>query len=338
MIYDKISLCKGSLIRILVIVIALLLQPLKAEVTNITASQRTDGSQLVDIYYDLSGTSQYYQVSAEASLDGGNTYNSISNASGDVNFGVEPGNNKHIIWSVGTEYPNQFSSSTKIRITAIANDQPPPPDALVDIDGNVYQTIQIGNQIWMAENLRVTHYRNGDAIPNITNNGDWGSLSTGGYGVYNNDQSNADIYGNLYNWYAVNDSRTIAPEGWHAPTDAEWKELEMALGMSQSEADDTGWRGTNEGSKLAGNAGLWTNGGLENNTEFGTSGFTALSGGYRNYANGSYSHMGSYGYFWSATEYGSSSAWYRGLDSNYSDINRYGNDKRSGFSVRCVRD
>ena len=94
----------------------------------------------------------------------------------------------------------------------------------------------------MAENLKVTHYRNGEAIQ-----GCWS---------HNNNAQNAEIYGRLYDWYAVNDSRKIAPAGSHVPTDDDWKELEMYLGLSQSEADDTGWRGTNEGSKLAGNASL----------------------------------------------------------------------------------
>ncbi len=139
-------------------------------------------------------------------------------------------------------------------------------DTVTDIDGNVYQTIQIGNQVWMAENLKVTHYRDGTSIQYVQNEltepDVWETLTTGAYCYYDDSQSNQTTYGNLYNWYAVADSRNIAPEGWHVPTDAEWKELEMALGMSQSEADDAGYRGTNEGSKLAGNAGLWTDGEL----------------------------------------------------------------------------
>jgi len=209
---------------------------------------------------------------------------------------------------------------------------------VVDIDGNVYQTVQIGDQVWMAENLKVSHYRNGDAISTGHSDSEWQSLSTGAYAVYEDNESNADTYGYLYNWYAVDDSRNIAPEGWHIPTDAEWKELEMYLGMSQSEADDIGWRGTNEGSKLAGRADLWNDGGLENNAEFGTSGFTALPGGYRYDSYGYYYHMGNGGSFWSSTEYGSSSAWLRSLSYDYSDVRRYDYDKQYGFSVRCVRD
>jgi len=208
---------------------------------------------------------------------------------------------------------------------------------VIDIDGNVYQTVQIGSQWWMAKNLKVTHYRNGDDIPLLTSNADWTSTTNGAYCVYDNDPSNADTYGNLYNWYAVNDSRNIAPEGWHVPTDDEIKELEMALGMSQSEADNEGWRGTNEGSKLAGRADLWVNGALENDPEFGTSCFSFLPGGYRYYSSGGYSGMSTNSYLWSASENGVY-AWRRKLNYYYATIYRNTNYKRYGFSVRCVRD
>ena len=132
-------------------------------------------------------------------------------------------------------------------------------------------------------------------------------------------------------------NRNIAPDGWHVPTDDEWKELEMALGMSQSEADDPGWRGTNEGSKLAGNADLWNDGDYENITEFGSSGFTALPGGYSGH-NGSYSLQGFLGYFWASTGLNSYSAWYRTLYYDYSDVGQNVLNKEYGFSVRCVRD
>lgn len=215
----------------------------------------------------------------------------------------------------------------------------PPP--VTDYDGNVYTTVQIGDQIWMAENLRVTHYRDGSAIPTGYSNTDWSNLGdteTGAYAVYDGNASNADTYGYLYNWYAVADSRNIAPEGWHVPTDAEWKELEMALGMSQSEADDISWRGTNEGSKLAGNADLWRHSGLENDSEFGASGFTALPSGFR-VIDGSYYGMGGRAHFWSASEYYSYLAWSRKLDYIGSGVYRgNGNKGSSGFAIRCLRD
>ena len=116
-------------------------------------------------------------------------------------------------------------------------------DTVTDIDGNVYQTVEIGNQIWMAENLKVVHYRNGDPTPKITDNAEWSTSTTGAYCNYSNVDSLADTCGSIYNWYAVCDNRNIAPEGWHVPSDDDWKELEMYLGMIQLVADSTGWRG-----------------------------------------------------------------------------------------------
>ncbi len=131
-----------------------------------------------------------------------------------------------------------------------------------DIDGNSYKTVKIGEQIWMAENLKVTQYRNGDPIPNLTDENDWENTEQGAYCNYDNNEDNVETYGRLYNWYAVDDKRGLAPNGWHIPTDDEIKELEMYLGLSQSETDNITSRGTNEGSKLAGNADLWSNGNL----------------------------------------------------------------------------
>lgn len=210
---------------------------------------------------------------------------------------------------------------------------------VTDIDGNVYPTILIGDQEWMAENLKVTHYRNGDPIHHVTDNDQWTSLSSGAYCYYDNDPSNVDTYGALYNWYAVDYSRNIATAGWHVPTDNEIKELEIYLGMTQAQADDTGYRGTNEGSMLAGNANLWYDGALENNSEFGTSGFTALPGGYRYGYDGGFYDIGYYAGFWSSTEYYSyNSAWYRSLNYRNSEVVRGNSSKVHGFSVRCVRD
>ncbi len=90
-------------------------------------------------------------------------------------------------------------------------------DTVTDIDGNVYKTVKIGNQVWMAENLKVIHYRNGDEIPHHADDGDWNS-STGAWCSYDNEKGNVEIYGRLYNWFAQNDSRGLAPEGWHVPT------------------------------------------------------------------------------------------------------------------------
>ncbi len=206
---------------------------------------------------------------------------------------------------------------------------------VTDIDGNTYQTVLIGDQCWMAENLKVTRYRNGDPIPNIAGT-DWGLLSTGAYCDYHNDVNNVATYGRLYNWYAVNDSRHIAPEGWHVPTDTEWKQLEMYLGMSQSQADATVWRGTDEGGKMK-EAGTshWHSPNIGATNE---SGFTALPAGFRGASDVYYFDLGSYAYFWSSTGSTELHAWYRDLQNNHSEVYRYNFNKREGRSVRCVRD
>lgn len=203
---------------------------------------------------------------------------------------------------------------------------------VTDIDGNVYQTVKIGKQLWTAENLKATHYRNGDAIPNVTDAAEWSNLTTGAYCEYENKSDDVETYGRLYNWYAVNNSRNIAPEGWHVPSDEEWKQLEMFLGMSQSEADDSGWRGTDEGSKLKSTSG-WSNFG--NGTD--DYAFAALPGGYRS-SGGTFGNMGSNAGFWSSAENNSNHAWLRGLYYYYAYIGRYSNYKHYGFSVRLVRD
>ena len=157
--------------------------------------------------------------------------------SGDTGKGVIPGTNKHIVWDFYADNPNVSGSGYRVRI--IADDH---SGYCVDIDGNVYKIIKIGDQWWMAENLKVTRYRNGDQIPNIENASEWSALLTGAYCVYENKVSLADTFGYLYNWYAIDDSRNIAPAGWHVPTDEEWKQLEMYLGMSRLDADEGGDR------------------------------------------------------------------------------------------------
>ena len=191
----------------------------------------------------------------------------------------------------------------------------------------------------MAENLKVTHYNNGDEISTGYSNEGWIELETGAYAIYNNDPNNIETYGNLYNWFSVDDDRDLCMEGWHVPSDQEIKELEMYLGMSEEEANSMSYRGTNEGSKLAGNADLWNwIDELENNSEFGISGFNAIPAGFRQYNSGLYLVMGSRYYFWSSTNYNSTHAYFRNLDMLYSSVYRFTTVMSFGFSVRCLAD
>jgi uncharacterized protein (TIGR02145 family) len=207
--------------------------------------------------------------------------------------------------------------------------------ALMDVDGNVYKIVKIGSQWWMAENLKVTRYRNGEAITVVTDPDTWSTLTTGAYCNYDNDEANVATYGRLYNWYAVTNSRRVAPQGWHVPSDDEWKQLEMTLGMSQSDADGVGNRGTNEGGKLKeiGTA-HWNE---PNEGAVNESGFAALPGGQRIYS-GIFNLMGLGATFWSSTEFNDERAWHRSLYYEYSDVTRNSPLKNFGFSLRCVRD
>ena len=207
---------------------------------------------------------------------------------------------------------------------------------VTDIDGNVYLTVVIGDQEWMAEDLKVTRYRNGDGVPNETDGETWAGLTTGAYCEYGNDPNNVTTYGRLYNWYAVNDTRGIAPAGWHVPSDEEWKQLELNLGMSQAQADDIHWRGTDEGGKLKeSGTSHWLppNAGATN-----SSGFTALPGGDRYYGGAFSTLLGEAANYWSTTEYPGEVAWHRFVYYQNSQIYRGHDSKRYGFSIRCVKD
>ena len=204
-------------------------------------------------------------------------------------------------------------------------------DTVTDIDGNVYQTVQIGEQLWMKENLKVTHYNNGDEIPTGYSNDEWANLSTGAYAVYDDNESNADTYGYLYNWYAVDDDRGVCPASWHVPTDGEYTALSDYLGGTSVAGGKL--KECTEGSCPESEYWYSPNTGATNE-----SGFTALPGGAHYYYYGNGRHMGYNGSFWSSTEYGSNDAWHRGLDHDYSEISRRDYGKDSGFSVRCVRD
>ena len=193
-----------------------------------------------------------------------------------------------------------------------------------DIDGNVYKTLTIGTQTWMAENLKTTKYRNGDKIgttspatKDIRN-----EISPQYQWAYDGKENNADTYGRLYTWYTVTDSRGVCPIGWHVPTDAEWSTLTTFLGGEivaygkLKETGETHWIKYDTGS----------------NETF----FTALPGGLRN-GSGTFVDIGSRGNWWSSAEYGTSDAWYRLMDYNFSSVYRYLLLKRNGISVRCIK-
>ena len=199
---------------------------------------------------------------------------------------------------------------------------------ITDVEGNSYKSVYIGTQQWMGENLKTAKYSDGTSIPNITDNTQWSNNTTGAWAYYNNDAANNAKYGKLYNWYAVspitNGNKNICPIGWHVPSDAEWTVLTDYLGGQNvaggklKEVGTTSWLSPNTG---ATNASL----------------FTGLPGGSR-YYNGDYYYIGIDGYWWSSTENNTDNAWNRNLNNDAGNAYSINYNKRTGFSVRCLRD
>jgi uncharacterized protein (TIGR02145 family) len=194
---------------------------------------------------------------------------------------------------------------------------------------NITDTVKIGTQVWMSKNLNVDHYRNGELIPEVTDTLEWISLKTGAWCYYNNDSATGEIYGKLYNWYAVNDPRGLAPKGWHVPGNKEWGKLisnlggEKVAGSKLKEAGTSHWKSPN----------------TESTNEVG---FTAIPGGWRSLGGiidpSGFNYIGIYGNWWTSSESDAENAFYINLISMFTIANIYAYYKEDGFSVRCVRD
>jgi len=238
-------------------------------------------------------------------------------------------NSIYYVWAyatnnIGTSYGKVVTFKTSLWVG----------ETVTDLDGNVYHTVTIGTQVWMAENLKTTKYTNGDPIPNITDGYLWLNSSTGAYCNYENDLYLANgvgstVYGRLYNWFAVNDSRKIAPSGWHIPTDAEWTILttylggENVAGAKLKESGTTHWQGLNF------------------QTSTNETYFTALPGGsnsgsYNNLSSG-YNYIFSEGHWWSSSTYSPYLAWYRSMRVGDNGVWRENAGFVYGISVRCLK-
>lgn len=218
--------------------------------------------------------------------------------------------------SAGTAYGNQVQVLTMMS----------------DIDGNIYKTVIIGDQVWMAENLMTITFNNSNSITNVTDAGTWIALNTPAYCWYDNDEAtNKPLYGALYNWFTA-DNANLCPTGWHVPSDEEFKTLEMYLGMTQVQADGFSWRGTDQGTQLKNTTG-WTTGNGTN-----TSGFSALPGGYRYYGDGGFVGAGTISYWWTSDAVSAANAYYRRLDGAETGVFREGAVKTAGKYVRCLKD
>ena len=230
--------------------------------------------------------------------------------SGDIKY-VKPGESKRIVWDIlsdGISLSGKYKAEVSIQKYLPMN----------------FKSVKIGNQVWMSENLNVDRFRNGDIIPEAITAEEWiaaGNSEMPAWCYYDNEPANVDKYGKLYNWYAVNDRRGLAPIGWHLPRDEEWKALSTFLGGENI-----------AGNKMKSPAGWYTNGKRNNR-----SGFTGLPGGFR-HSYGHFSLVGSTGYWWSASEYDAKTAWNRDLGCTNSNLYRDYDAKDYGFSVRCVKD
>ena len=215
----------------------------------------------------------------------------------------------------------------------------PSAGTVKDADGNKYNTVKIGNQVWMVENLKTTKYNNGTSIPNVADVNHWVILETGAYCNYKNNESNSEIYGRLYNWYAVETGK-LAPKGWHVPTDDDWTILENYL-----IANGYNYDGTKEGNKfaksLASKTG-WdyseyegTPGNLPQNNN--STGFKALPAGRRSVYDG-FNNIGEADVWWSSTESNEGIPYNRFMNYQSDELYRSISGKGNGLSIRLVKD
>ncbi len=213
----------------------------------------------------------------------------------------------------GTEYGNQLSFKTASKC----------PSTITDGSGNIYEVVQIDQQCWMTSNLKTTKYNNGNDIPNLTDNAQWSSTTNGAYCNYENNTANAEVYGKLYNWYAV-ETGNLCPQGWHVATDSNWILLAEYLGGNNMAGGKLKEIGTSH----------WMSPNSSATDEYG---FSALPGGMR-YDQGDFYNIQYVGYWWTSTNNYSTKAWMRSMNYNQSNITKSSNEKNYGHSVRCVKD
>ncbi len=249
--------------------------------------------------------------------NGAGTGSFVSNLTG-LNSGTTYYVRSYATNIAGTSYGNQVDFTTVLTVT--------------DYDGNIYNTVTIGSQIWMKENLKTTHYNDGAPIQLVTNNSTWANMTSGAYSYYNNNTDFGNTYGAFYNWYAVNTGK-LCPTGWHVPTDGEWYTLEHYVDPTINDPDATGWRGTNGGTKLKASNG-WNSAG--NGTD--DYGFSALPGGDRGSDTGACYDLGYNGTWWSSTLYDATNVWSRNLNYGLGSVLRYYDPVEEGVSVRCLKD
>lgn len=196
-------------------------------------------------------------------------------------------------------------------------------ETVTDIDGNIYNTVKIGDQVWMVENLKTTRFRDGTALHKVTDKSEWSNLRTSGYCDYGNNQENANIYGRLYNGYAVIDSRYLAPSGWRIASDSDWTKLEKHLCGAKTAGGKLKEKGIS----------YWLYPNICVDEEFG---FFAIPGGERA-TDGNFLLLSRSCFWWSPAWHDSSSIHYRRIYHNDIIIERDTHPLKNGFGVRCVK-
>ncbi len=295
-----------------------------AAITQAAANISTTGATLngivnandvsTTVTFEYGTTTGYGQTaSATPGEVSGNTSTAVSGIISGLTSGVTYHFRIKAVNSLGTSYGSDMTFTTT-------------SSSLVsDIDGNVYNTVTIGTQVWLKENLKATKYTDGTSIPNITDNTSWSTLATAAYSDYSNLPASSATYGRLYNYFVVASTNTkkVCPTGWHVPTDAEWATLISFLGGDVVAGGKLKETGTSHW--------ITPNTGATNET-----GFTALPGGYRS-ETGTYGLIGNSGYWWSSTEGGTTFSWDRYMYYNSGNAVRGDMDKNGGFSVRCLK-
>jgi uncharacterized protein (TIGR02145 family) len=305
-------------------------------ISNATPTSATSGGEIIKngggeiftkgvVWSDSPNPSISLSTKTNNGSGNGNFISSIIGLANNTKYYIRA----YAINSAGTAYGNEIIFTTGLDPNIFNPNLS--YGSVTDQDNNTYKTIQIGTQVWMAENLRTTKYRNGIVIPNITDNTLWQNNTTGAWSYYENNSSNNTLYGKLYNWYAVTNVNKLCPTGWHVPNEAEWTTLIDYLDPNAFGGNSTNTAG---GKMKSTGVQYWRS---PNQDATNSSGFSGFPGAAR-FNTGLSLNFSIYGYWWASEESSANEAWLRALINSDGSAKRLKNNKNCGFSVRCLRD